>query len=77
LLARVLAVAEKFEALTAGRGCTRVTPQLALDQIAAASGSEFDPAAVEALGRAVRDGTFDVILPEVAFPATVRAPVPA
>src|SRR6195256_2995947 len=43
LLARVLAVAEKFEALTAGRGCTRVTPQLALDQIASASGSEFDP----------------------------------
>jgi diguanylate cyclase (GGDEF)-like protein/putative nucleotidyltransferase with HDIG domain len=77
LLARVLAVAEKFEALTAGRGCTRVTPQLALDQIASASGSEFDPAAVEALGRAVRDGSFDVILPEVAFPATARAPVPA
>ena len=26
---------------------------------------------------AVRDGSFDVSLPEVAFPATVRAPVPA
>ena len=77
VLARVLAVAERFEALTAGRGCTRVTPQLALDQVVTASGSEFEPAAVEALGRAVRDGTFDVNPPEVAFPATVRAPVPA
>jgi diguanylate cyclase (GGDEF)-like protein/putative nucleotidyltransferase with HDIG domain len=77
VLARVLAVAERFEALTAGRGCTRVTPQLALEQVVTASGSEFDPAAVEALGRAVRDGSFEVSLPEVAFPATVRAPVPA
>ena len=77
VLARVLAVAERFEALTAGRGCTRVTPQLALDQVVTASGSEFEPAAVEALGRAVRDGSFEVSLPEVAFPATVRAPVPA
>src|ERR1700682_4682468 len=67
VLARVLAVAERFEALTAGRGCTRVTPQLALDQVVTASGSEFEPAAVEALGRAVRDGTFDVNPPEVAF----------
>jgi len=75
-LAGALALAERFEALTAGRGCARVTPQLALDQLVTASGSEFEPAAMEALGRAVRDGSFEVSLPEVAFPATVHAPVP-
>ncbi|TAN33718.1 diguanylate cyclase [bacterium] len=68
--ARTLAVAERYEALTAGRACTRLTPQEALAKLAEGSGSEFDPAAVEALGRAVRDGSLELNLPDVALPAT-------
>src|ERR1700681_2028684 len=47
-LARVLALAERFEALTAGRGSQRVSTEEALEDVAAGSGSEFDPASVEA-----------------------------
>jgi diguanylate cyclase (GGDEF)-like protein/putative nucleotidyltransferase with HDIG domain len=70
VLARILAVAERFEALTAGRGCARATPQVALDQVIGGSGSEFDPAVVEALGRAVHDGGLELNVPELALPAT-------
>jgi diguanylate cyclase (GGDEF)-like protein/putative nucleotidyltransferase with HDIG domain len=78
MLARILAVAERFEASTAGRGCVRVTPKAAQDQVVAGSGTEFDPAVVEALSRAVRDGSFELNLPELAYPATAAAvPVPA
>ncbi|MHB8587788.1 MAG: diguanylate cyclase [Candidatus Dormibacteraceae bacterium] len=77
LLARILAVAERFEASTAGRGCARATPKAAQEQVVSGSGTEFDPAVVEALGRAVRDGGFELSLPELAFPATAAAPVPA
>jgi diguanylate cyclase (GGDEF)-like protein/putative nucleotidyltransferase with HDIG domain len=73
VLARVLTLAERFEALTAGRGCARVTPEQALEDVAAGSGSEFDPAAVEALSRAVHDGSLELHLPQVALPATVPA----
>jgi diguanylate cyclase (GGDEF)-like protein/putative nucleotidyltransferase with HDIG domain len=69
-LARILAVAERFEASTAGRGCARVTPKAAQDQVVVGSGTEFDPAVVEALGRAVRDGSLELNLPDLAFPAT-------
>jgi HD-GYP domain-containing protein (c-di-GMP phosphodiesterase class II) len=72
-LARVLALAERFEALTAGRGCARVNPEAALQDVAAGSGSEFDPAAVEALSRAVHDGNLELNLPPIALPATVPA----
>jgi diguanylate cyclase (GGDEF)-like protein/putative nucleotidyltransferase with HDIG domain len=76
VLARILAVTERFEALTAGRGGARATPKQALDQIMAGAGSEFDPAIVEGLGRAVREGSFELnLLPDVALPAT--APVAA
>jgi HD-GYP domain-containing protein (c-di-GMP phosphodiesterase class II) len=71
--ARILAVAERFEALTAGRGCTRATPPEALDQIVAGSGLEFDPAVIEALGRATREGGLELNLPDLALPATVAA----
>jgi diguanylate cyclase (GGDEF)-like protein/putative nucleotidyltransferase with HDIG domain len=71
--ARILAVAERFEALTAGRGCTRATSQEALDQIVAVSGSEFDPVVVEALGRSTREGGLELNLPDLALPATVAA----
>jgi diguanylate cyclase (GGDEF)-like protein len=73
VLARILAVAERFEALTAGRGSTRSTPQEAMDLIVAGSGSEFDPAAVEGLRRAVGEGSFDLNLPNVALPAVAVA----
>jgi diguanylate cyclase (GGDEF)-like protein/putative nucleotidyltransferase with HDIG domain len=75
ILARILAVTEKFEALTAGRGCPRATPKEALDQIVMRSGLEFDPAIVEALAKAVRENIFEVNFPNVAFPAL--APVVA
>jgi diguanylate cyclase (GGDEF)-like protein/putative nucleotidyltransferase with HDIG domain len=77
MLARILAVAETFEASTAGRGCVRITPKAAQDQVVAGAGTEFDPAVVEALGRAVRDGSFELALPDLALPAVVVAPVPA
>jgi diguanylate cyclase (GGDEF)-like protein/putative nucleotidyltransferase with HDIG domain len=77
ILARILAVAERFEASTAGRGCVRVTPKAAQDQVMAGAGTEFDPAVVEALGRAVRDGSFELTLPDLALPAVTAIPVPA
>ncbi|HXD80813.1 MAG TPA: diguanylate cyclase [Candidatus Acidoferrum sp.] len=77
ILARILAVAERFEASTAGRGCVRVTPKAAQDQVMAGAGTEFDPAVVEALGRAVRDGSFELTLPDLALPAVSAIPVPA
>jgi diguanylate cyclase (GGDEF)-like protein len=72
-LARVLAVVERFEALTAGRGGPRVAPKEALAKVAEGSGTEFDPAVVEALGQAVRDGAFELNLSELALPATTAA----
>jgi putative nucleotidyltransferase with HDIG domain len=76
ILARILAVTERFEALTAGRSGPRVTSKEALDQIVARSGLEFDPAVIEAFGKAVRENVFEVSFPDVAFPATA-APAPA
>jgi putative nucleotidyltransferase with HDIG domain len=73
VLARILAVAERFETLTAGRGCIRATPQIALAQVVVGSGSEFDPAVVEALGRAVRDGGLELNVANLALPATAPA----
>ncbi len=72
-LARVLAVVERFEALTAGRGGPRLAPKEALAKLAEGSGTEFDPAVVEALGQAVRDGAFELNLSELALPATTAA----
>ena len=77
MLARILAVAERFEASTAGRGCARITPKAAQDQVVAGAGTEFDPAVVEALGRAVRDGSFELTLPDLALPAVAAVPIPA
>ena len=75
MLARILSVAERFEALTAGRSSARATPQAAFDQIVVRSGSEFDPAIVEGLGRAVHEGNFELNLPAVALPAAAVATV--
>ena len=76
--ARVLAVAEAYEALTAGRGCERVPPAAALDKLKLGSGTEFDPRVIEALGRTVAEGGLEPALPAVALPAVAYAPpVPA
>jgi diguanylate cyclase (GGDEF)-like protein len=71
--ARIIAVAEVFEALTAGRGCVRLAPLAALDLITEGSGSQFDPAIVEALGRTIRDGSLDLVTPDLALPASAPA----
>ena len=70
IIARTLAVTERFEALTAGRSCLRLGPQEALEDVAARSGTEFDPAVVEALGRAVRDGSLELTSPDMGLPAS-------
>jgi diguanylate cyclase (GGDEF)-like protein/putative nucleotidyltransferase with HDIG domain len=70
--ARIIAVAETFEALTAGRGYERQTAIVALDRIVEGAGSEFDPAVVDALGRAIRDGSLDLVTPELALPAVAQ-----
>jgi diguanylate cyclase (GGDEF)-like protein len=73
LMARILLVAERFEAMTAGRGCPRLTQEEALVQTVLGSGSEFDPAVVAALERAVADKGLDLNLPALALPATATA----
>src|SRR4029077_15606007 len=75
--ARILAVAEAYEALTAGRGCERLTPAAALAKLKLGSGTEFDPRVIDALGRSVAEGGLEPALPAVALPAVPYvAPVP-
>lgn len=73
LMARILAVAERFEALSAGRETARLTAQEALIKVKEGSGTEFDPTVVDALSRAVQEGSLDLNLPAIALPA-VAAP---
>ncbi len=73
LMARILSVAERFEAQTAGRGCPRLTQEEALAQVVLGSGSEFDPEVVGALGRAVSDKGLELDFPAVALPAIATA----
>jgi putative nucleotidyltransferase with HDIG domain len=73
--ARILSVAETYEMLTAGRGIARVAPTVALDRITEGSGTEFDPSIVEALGRTLRDGSLDLVTPDLALPAVAQAVV--
>jgi hypothetical protein len=70
-------VSERYETLTAERGCPRLAPAAAMEKVAEGSGSEFDPAVVEASGGAVRDGNLELNLPDLALPATPPAPEPA
>ena len=72
-LARILFVVERFEAMTAGRGGPRISPQEALGYITRGSGTEFDPAVVGALERAVRDGGLELNPTSLALPATSAA----
>jgi diguanylate cyclase (GGDEF)-like protein/putative nucleotidyltransferase with HDIG domain len=76
LMARILAVAERYEALTAGRGHVRLAAVEALDEIRKMAGSELDPTVVEALARAVQDGSLELNLPAVALPAVAAATIP-
>ena len=69
---RIIAVAEAYEAMTAGRGCERLAPVAALERITERSGTEFDPALVEALGRTIRDGSLDLVTPDLALPAVAQ-----
>ena len=71
--ARILAVAESYESITAGRGCARLAPAAALERVTAGSGSEFDPEIVEALRRCVQDGSLELATPEEALPVTASA----
>ncbi len=74
LMARILALAERFEALTAGRSGPRLSPQEALAKVREGSASEFDPSLIDALSRAVQEGSLNQNLPAVAFPAAVAPP---
>jgi len=69
--ARVLGLAESYEALTAGRGCERLTPLAAVEKVRAGAGSQFDPAALEVLARVVAQSALEPPLPAVALPAAV------
>jgi HD-GYP domain-containing protein (c-di-GMP phosphodiesterase class II) len=69
IASRIIAVAEAYEAITAGRASERLAPPSALKLVASRTGTEFDPAIVEALGRSVRDGNMEPALPSVALPA--------
>jgi diguanylate cyclase (GGDEF)-like protein len=69
---RIIAAAEAYEAMTAGRGCERLAPMAALERITEGSGTEFDPAIVEALGRTIRDGSLDLVIPDRALPAVAQ-----
>jgi len=77
--ARVIAVAEMYEALTAGRDCERLEALRAFDRVSEGAGSEFDPAVVEGLGQSIRDGSLELFIADLALPAVaevVGAPVP-
>jgi diguanylate cyclase (GGDEF)-like protein/putative nucleotidyltransferase with HDIG domain len=76
LMARILVVAERYEALTAGRGCPRMAPADALARLHEGAGAEFDPTVLEALGRAVQDGSLELNLPDLALPAVAAATQP-
>ena len=77
--ARIIAVAEMYEALTAGRDCERLEALRALDRVSEGAGSEFDPAVVEGLGQSIRDGSLELFIADLALPAVaevVAEPVP-
>jgi len=80
--ARIIAVAEMYEALTAGRDCERLEALRAFDRVSEGAGSEFDPAVVEALGQSIRDGSLELFIADLALPAVAEVvadpvPVPA
>jgi diguanylate cyclase (GGDEF)-like protein len=77
LMARILAVTERYEALTAGRASARIAPKDALARVQEGAGTEFDPAIVDALSKAVQDGGLELNLPDIALPAVPAPAEPA
>ena len=80
--ARIIAVAEMYEALTAGRDCERLEALRAFDRVRVGAGSEFDPAVVEGLGQSIRDGSLELFIADLALSAVAEVvadpdPVPA
>ena len=80
--ARIIAVAEMYEALTAGRDCERLEALRAFDRVSEGAGSEFEPAVVEGLGQSIRDGSLELFIADLALPAVAEVvgdpvPVPA
>jgi len=78
--ARIIAVAEMYEALTAGRDCERLEALRAFDRVTEGAGTQFDPAVVEGLGQSIRDGSLELFIADLALPAVaevVADPVPA
>ena len=73
LNSRILALAETYEALTAGRGVERMASADAIKLVTEKGGTEFDAALVEALGRSIRDSSPEPTLPSVALPAVATA----
>ena len=76
LMARILAVAERYEALTAGRGCVRIGSAEALAEVKKGAGTDFDPTVVDALARAVQDRSLELNWPDIALPAIAKATQP-
>jgi len=70
--ARIIAVAEMYEALTAGRDCERLEALRAFDRVRVGAGSEFDPAVVEGLGQSIRDGSLELFIADLALPAVAE-----
>ena len=65
-VARILALAESFEAMTAGRNRVKLTAPDALAAVTVESAHAFDPALVDALRRTLQDGSLELVSPEVA-----------
>jgi HD-GYP domain-containing protein (c-di-GMP phosphodiesterase class II) len=70
--ARILAVAELYEALTAGRNAEQLEALRAFDRVSEGAGSLFDPAIVDALGQSIRDGSLELYIADLALPATAQ-----
>ncbi len=70
LVARILAVADAFEAMTQGRSFReRLSLEEAMRGLASAKGSQFDPRIVDAFLRVLNRGEVTIKVPEVAAPA--------
>jgi putative nucleotidyltransferase with HDIG domain len=73
LVARIFAVCDALEAMTAERPYrSPLTPAVALDRVVAVSGTQFDPAVVRALQRGVRRCAIDLENPAGVEPEPVR-----
>ena len=64
-VARILGIAESFEAMTAGRNRARLTASDAMAAVTVESAHAFDPDLVEALKRTLQDGSLELLSPEV------------